>query len=226
VTGSFNAPFWTLRVELWGSFLVMALVAMQHVSRKLYCVLLIATPFLFWSHPLMLFVAGHLLADFALRPRGKSGWRSLAASLALGIALCCTRNRHAVDGLREWLTPRAVRGDDMFHFQSQLGAFFVYLAVLASARLQRWLSLRPFQRLGRLSFSIYPVHFSVLFTIGCATFLALLPLGYGMAVAVTGVVGMIVTALFAVIFERWVDSAAVQVARNLGKTQVVRAHSG
>jgi hypothetical protein len=123
VTGSFNAPFWTLHVELWGSFLVMALVAMRHVSRKLYCLLLIATPFLFWSHPLMLFVVGHLLAEFALRPRGKSVWRALAAaaSLALGIALCCTRDWHVVDSLREWLTPRAVRGDDLFHFQSQLG---------------------------------------------------------------------------------------------------------
>jgi len=228
ITGSFNAPFWTLHVELWGSFLVMALVAMQHVSGKLYRVLLIATPFLFWSHPLMLFVAGHLLADFALRPRGKSALRALAAaaSLALGIALCCTRDWHAVNSLREWLTPGAVRGDDLFHFQSQLGALFVYLAVLASSRLQYWLSLRSFQRLGRLSFSVYLVHFPVLFTISCATFLALVPLGYGTAVAVTGVVGIIVTALFAVVFERWVDGVAVQVARNLGKPQAAGTHLG
>jgi peptidoglycan/LPS O-acetylase OafA/YrhL len=226
ITGSFNAPFWTLHIELWGSFLVMALVAIRRASGKLYRVSLIATPFLFWSHPLMLFVAGHLLADFAMRPRGKSTWRSLAAaaSLALGIALCCSRDWLAVNSLRLWLTPGAVRGNDLFHFQSQLGALFVYLAVLASARLQHWLSLRPFQRLGRLSFSVYLVHVPVLFTISCATFLALLPLGYGTAVAVAGVVGIVVTTLFAVVFERWVDGVAVRVARNLGKTRAARAH--
>ncbi|HKR40360.1 MAG TPA: hypothetical protein VJU59_11895, partial [Paraburkholderia sp.] len=71
ITGSFNTPFWALHCELWGSFLVMALVAIKHVSRKLYLVSLGAAPYLFWSHPLMLFVAGHLLADFALRPRDK-----------------------------------------------------------------------------------------------------------------------------------------------------------
>ncbi|MGA7776626.1 MAG: acyltransferase family protein [Paraburkholderia sp.] len=221
ISGSFNAPFWTLHVELWGSFLVMALVAMQHASGKLYRLFLITTPFLFWSHPLMLFVAGHLLADFALHPHGKSVWRSLAAaaSLALGVALCCSRDWRIVDSLRQLFAPVAVRGDDLFHFQSQLGALFVYLAVLTSVWVQRWLSSRLFQRLGKLSFSVYLVHFPILFTISCATFLEFIPLGYGAAVAVAGVVGTIVTALFAVVFERWVDGAAVQVARKVGKTQ-------
>ncbi len=228
ITGSFNAPFWTLHIELWGSFLVMALVAMQRVSRKLYRLFLVATPLLFWSHPLMLFVGGHLLADFAARPRAQSVRCSLAAAacLALGVALCCSRDWLAVNSLRQSLAPVAVRGDDLFHFQSQLGALFVYLGVLASASVQQWLSLRPFQRLGKLSFSVYLVHFPTLFTISCATFVALAPLGYGTAVAVAGVVGTIVTALLAVVFERWIDGVAVRVARNLGKTQAARVHPG
>ncbi|WP_368621852.1 acyltransferase family protein [Paraburkholderia sp. BR13444] len=228
IAGSFNAPLWTLHCELWGSFLVMALVATQHVSRKLYRGLLIATPILFWSHPLMLFVAGHLLADFAQRERDKSIWRSLAAaaSLALGVALGCARDWPVVDGIRQWLTPLAVRGDDLFHFQSQLGAFFVYLAVLTSVRLQRWLSSRPFLRLGKLSFSVYLVHFPVLFTVSCSIFLMFAPLGYGVAVALACGVGVVVTALLALAFERWVDGIAVQFARNLGKVRTVRVHQG
>ena len=228
IAGSFNAPLWTLHCELWGSALVMGLVATQHVSRTLYRTLLITTPFLFWSHPLMLFVAGHLLADLALGRRDKSIWQALAAAacLALGVALCCTRDWHVVNLIRQGITPLAVRADDLFHFQSQLGAVFVYLAVLASVRLQRWLSSRPLLRLGKLSFSVYLVHFPVLFTVSCSIFLMFAPLGYGAAVALACGVGVVVTALLALAFDRWVDSTAVQFARSLGRTPATRAHAG
>jgi peptidoglycan/LPS O-acetylase OafA/YrhL len=71
-------------------------------------------------------------------------------------------------------------------------------------------------RLGRLSFSIYLLHFPILFTLGCAGFMALADfLPNPAAIAVTFVGFVLVLLIAASGFERWVDRPAIRLSRRL-----------
>jgi peptidoglycan/LPS O-acetylase OafA/YrhL len=71
------------------------------------------------------------------------------------------------DTLRLWLRHvELVALPNLFQFQSQLAAAALYFGVLACPWVWRPLASGPCRHLGRLSFSIYLLHFPILFTLG------------------------------------------------------------
>ncbi len=59
---SLDAPFWSLHLELYGSLLVLALVWLRARSAWLHCAGVAAAAVLFGTHPMFLFVLGHLFS--------------------------------------------------------------------------------------------------------------------------------------------------------------------
>jgi peptidoglycan/LPS O-acetylase OafA/YrhL len=205
-----NAPTWSLHLELYGSFLLLALVMLRARSQRVHTAAVILCAVLFGTHPMFLFVIGHLFAAcLGKPPRAAIG----AALIVLGLTMSATKDWNVLESVRVAIARLApVAAPNLFQFQSQCAAVALFVGVLLSPVAQRLLS--SCQQLGRLSFSIYLLHFPILFTLACAGFIPLAGvLPRLAAVAITFVSFVAVVLLVAEGFERMVDRPAVRLSR-------------
>jgi peptidoglycan/LPS O-acetylase OafA/YrhL len=202
-----NAPTWSLHLELYGSVLVLGLVMLRARSWKLHLAAVAACAIVFGTHPMFLFVLGHLFASRLDKPLNPAIGLSL---VMLGLAMSASKDWPIIEAARVAIARFApVAAPNQFQFQSQVAAVVLFAGVLSSGLTQRLLS--RCQRLGQLSFSIYLLHFPILFTLACAAFIPLasvLPISAAIAVTFIGFAAVVFIA--AIGFERFVDRRAVQ----------------
>lgn len=207
-----NAPSWSLHLELYGSMLVLGLVLLRARAARAHLAAVILCAVLFGTHPMFLFVLGHLCAGRLRQPtRPLMG----ASVIALGLAMSATKNWAFLETVRAAIASLApASAPNLYQFQSQLAAVALFAGVLLSPVAQRLLA--SCQGLGRLSFSIYLLHFPILFTLACAGFIpltAMLP--QPAAIAMTFIGFAVVVWLAAAAFERWVDHPAVLLSHRI-----------
>jgi peptidoglycan/LPS O-acetylase OafA/YrhL len=164
-----NAPSWSLHLELYGSLLLLALVMLRARSPRAHAAAVIMCAILFGTHPMFLFVIGHLCAAWLGKPpRPAIG----AALVVLGLTMSAIKDWTVLEAARVAIARFApVAAPNLFQFQSQYAAVALFVGVLLSPLAQR--SLSSCHQLGRLSFSIYLSHFPIMFTLACAGFIPL-----------------------------------------------------
>jgi peptidoglycan/LPS O-acetylase OafA/YrhL len=211
---SLNAPFWSLHLELYGSFLVLALVRLRARSARLHGIAILLSVAAFGTHPMFLFVLGHLFAGRLQRPASPVPG---AALIALGLAMSASKDWSVLESIRVGIAHVSpVAAPNLYQFQSQLAAVFLFAGTLLSPTAQRLLARAPCRRLGRLSFGLYLVHFPILFTLACWAFLKLnTALPYPVAVSMTGAGFALLVLVAATAFERWIDGPAIRLSRGL-----------
>jgi peptidoglycan/LPS O-acetylase OafA/YrhL len=210
-----DAPFWSLHLELYGSFLVLALTLLRGRSRWAHRGAVVLCAVLFGTHPMFLFVAGHLWACWA----GRTARPGIGLALILlGLLMSMNKDWPLIEAIRIVADHASfTAAPNLYQFQSQLAAVALFAGVGFSAASQRLLSSAPCTLLGRLSFSVYLVHFPILFTASCVVIEPLAArLPYTIAVALTFIATIAVTILAAALFERWIDRAAIRAARAIG----------
>jgi peptidoglycan/LPS O-acetylase OafA/YrhL len=205
-----NAPSWSLHLELYGSLLLLALVMLRARSPRAHAAAVIMCAILFGTHPMFLFVIGHLCATWLGNPpRPAIG----AALIVLGLTMSAIKDWTVLEAARVAIARFApVAAPNLFQFQSQCAAVALFVGVLLNPFAQR--SLSSCRQLGRLSFSIYLSHFPIMFTLACAGFIPLagvLPQPEAVAVTFIGFVAVVL--LVATGFERLVDRPAVRISR-------------
>ncbi|CAG4900134.1 unnamed protein product [Acidocella sp. C78] len=133
-------------------------------------------------------------------------------SLATGILLCRLIPPAPILLLHSLL--RHQHPPDPFHFSNQVGAILIFLGVLHLPRARHLLERRSPPFLGRISFSLYLVHFPVMATIGCSVFNLIAPRSGAVPGCLAALIaGLAVTLPVAVLFERHVDRLAVRLSR-------------
>lgn len=221
---SFNAPLWTLHLELYGSLIVLLLVVSeQNVSplwHKLFCAVAFCGLI---AHPLGLFVLGYLAtkmlntAVWARFSAGLPGKILGGAALLLGVGMSAhvapARLMQAYEQFI-WFEKLPMKADD-FHFFSQYGAILIFFGVLAVPEFQRILGAGLGRVLGKYSFSIYLVHYPILLTLTAFFTIYFIPLGARAACCLAVVIGLAVTAMLTFLFERWIDRPATELSRRL-----------
>ncbi len=215
---SYNALLWTLHVEFVGSLLILLLVQLQRrlppAMHRAGCALLAVA---FAASPLLMFLLGYVAARSPAmrRPRPLLGLLLLAG----GVALCSNQAAPFAATLLA-LLPRAPLGPPAtaISLQFTLAAALLFNGFAMLPRAQEWLSRPALRWLGRISFSLYLVHFPMLFTVVSGVFVILLPrLGYGPAVTSSLLLGGLMTLLLAIAFERLIDRSGIRLGRRLGR---------
>jgi peptidoglycan/LPS O-acetylase OafA/YrhL len=218
-TASIDPPIWSLHVELWGSLLLIALIWVRSRSRASYWALLAAAAAMIGVNELGLFLVGHLCQRFAQSAAYARVLRSrvtlLAATLLveLGVFGCWVDLLRGVPWAEALIHASDLHIYSWFGLQHELGAVAIFVGVLLSPDCQRALSMRVPRLLGRLSFSIYLLHWPVMLGIGSAVFLAALPLGQTAAGMLAVLAALLATLALSRWFERWCDRPAVRLSQ-------------
>lgn len=221
VSTAMNSPMWTLHVEFWGSMLLILLaLACRRLPSLLFWPCFVLLAWIAGSGHFLLFLAGFLLYRLHQPLLRWTHWlASLAGAVLVVAGLCISASKQV-----PWMTAiwqsvghiGVLSADSDFHWQSQIGALLLFCGVLLCAPLRRLLDNRVTLWLGRLSFSIYLLHFPILMTVGCAIFAWLTPISYSAAVAASLLAGGTLTILSSHYFERWGDRPSVAASRRLG----------
>lgn len=159
-------PGWTLEVELAASLLLPFLVLLMRKSRQLFY--LLGVVYLVLGPPWVMsqifhFMLGMTLAYFFPLIARYNVRTSRFANLryaAYLLAFLLFSIRHILrifplgDTANYWM---GLLRFDLFYLTG-IGAFIMLAYIINSPRLQRWLTVRPLLFLGRISYSVYLVH--------------------------------------------------------------------
>lgn len=205
-SASFLPPLWTLKIEFIGSIYIL-LFFLAKPARHTLLPMALACLLLHAVHAEQSIYYIALFAGAALHRVRLTGAGRLAV-LALGLYFGAYQHFRAMYGFlpdpQIW---------DVKSFYNALGAACVCAAVLSG--LGSGLLNRPVvQFLGRISFSIYLLHFIVLCSLSAAFYTHFprdaLHIGIGFIVYLAACVGA------AWLFERWVDRPAIALSRRFG----------
>ena len=210
---SYLGVLWTLSIEFYGSFLVLAL------TRARSWTLTAVVALMFSRSYFLCFVAGHAAArrGLAERPPLFPAFYAACAAL-LGIMICMTSHYwtpgavSAICAVSTRLLPPCP-GMDLGYLLRIYGGTLFTLAVMQSAPARRFLLHKTTQTLGRLSFSLYLMHWPVIFGIGSFLLVALegwadLLIARGIDIVLCGALALLAAAAF----ER-IDQIAIRFSR-------------
>ncbi|TGE18663.1 acyltransferase family protein [Hymenobacter elongatus] len=208
-------PAWTLEVEMAASLFMPFLVLLLRQSRQLFLLLLavcavLGSGMIFWG--IIHFCLGMLLTYYfrqlATADARRAAWYRYRYVLYL-VVLAMFSSRHITriyplgEGVNYILGLLRI---DLFHLTG-VAAAFMLAYIINSPRLQRWLATGPLLFLGRISYSVYLLHWFVVvyimdhwdklaapFTTSAVAFWVLL----GAAVAAT----LVLATIFNILVER------------------------
>lgn len=170
---SYNNVLWTMNIELPGSLLVFAFLALFGVVRNRWLLYAVCGCVLAWALDrlyLFDFLMGVVLCDayvrFEVRQRlfdlGWFAWPLLALALCiggyLGYPVLPTR-------ITDFCPPR---------YYPTIGGVMVVGVPLFSMQMQRVMNSRPLAWLGRISFGLYLIHVLILLSLTCSVYVYLL----------------------------------------------------
>ncbi|GIP34511.1 acyltransferase [Paenibacillus sp. J2TS4] len=172
---AYNPVLWTMTYELFGSFIVFGVLLAAGTSRLRYPVYLAG---ILWFHDsyYLGFWLGLLLSDLEnfragsrVRIHSKTALACLAAA---GIYLGSYPYVDPAGTVYGWLPLGKALFTNAIAYRT-IGAFLLLTVMLSSRLGQRIFASRPLEYLGRVSFSLYLVHFAVLCSFSSLLFLHL-----------------------------------------------------
>ncbi|MBR8234003.1 acyltransferase family protein [Burkholderia sp. AU42008] len=218
ISQAIDPPLWTVHYEFWGSIALIGLSALyKRVARWAAIATILTAIAVAGTSFLCLFVLGFVL--YLVHDRLFSVHRPLAetagiALLVTGIWLSVSSNQRVIADVFELSRKLPVmHAFDAFQFQWQISALCLFTGFHLSARLRCLGSGRAVQWLGKISFSLYLIHFPVLMTLGCWLFARLQSKGYLFASGASLILGFTAPLLLATLVEKLVDRPSVALSR-------------
>jgi peptidoglycan/LPS O-acetylase OafA/YrhL len=223
----FNPVLWTMKYELIGSFLVFALLPFVVKIKKEY----------------LIYVTYFILSIFVTVVLGIS-----FSAFLLGLMLCnierdghfvreFLKNRYLkmvillvgiylgsypyIDTENTIYQPLSILSNNSLAFTLYhiVGAFLILLVLLNSNTMQRFFSKSLFDFLGKISFSIYLIHFMVITSLSTSIFMKIYGIGYSYNISflVAFAISFLLMILVAYLMYKYVDVLAVKLSKNVYK---------
>lgn len=211
----YNIVLWTIRYELFGSFLVFSLAALfsKVKSRFLfYFVFLLLTI----NTVYCAFVAGMILSDMSnSNYEFLNGFRKLiiVPILLIGLFLgSFPNNRILADTVYVFMETSLIT--DNAHLYHLLGASFLIFAILISEKLKVLLSYRIFLFLGKISFSMYVIHFIIINSFSSFLFIYMIKvLPYNITFVTTSLLSIFVILTSSHFVYKYIDLNGIKLSR-------------
>ncbi len=228
----YNPVLWTMKIEFFGSMLVFAMALLFGQLRSRWTFYL-AAALLFLNSNYLAFIIGMLFADIfnSKLPIFKTGnWKGNETGNKAGNK---TGNKAIlsailITGLFLGSYPMSpVTSDSLYGFLDNglfrtplvayhiIGAGMIMYVLLSSQGLQKVFSSPGPVFLGKISYSLYLVHFPVISSFTCALFLALYPvLPYGEAFLISCLSSLFIIIPLSYLFYRYIDITGVKLSKS------------
>lgn len=214
----YNPVLWTMQIELLGSFIIY-FTCYLHKTRFYKYMFLLASVFLSAQISgiaflgIISFMLGYFLYLFK---RSIPEFLSLSL-LVFGLYLCGVHNNS--DSYSVFFKFLDSRTYNLLNF---LGGFFIVVAALKSKAINKILDKKPLLYLGKLSFSIYLIHISIIYIIGVPVFNYAIVNGYNFVVSsiISCVTVLGLTLLMSEIYCRVFDDFAIKLANKIAKFNI------
>jgi len=217
---TYNPVLWTMTTEFYGSMLVFAMALLFGVQRNRWTFYLAASV-LFFNSYYFAFIIGMGLADtFSSKTsRFKANNKIIDNKMILSVIL--------FSGLFLGSYPvGTVTNDSLYAFLNNgifeipkltyhiLGAGMIMYVLLNSLWLQKFFSSPIPVFLGKISYSLYLIHFLIISSFTCALFLALNPiLPYWIAAFISCFLSVLLIIPLSYLFYKYVDMTGVELSK-------------
>jgi len=217
---SLDVPLWSLNIEFWGSILIIGLAWLRPKTTAHQMVLILCLG-IFCMNSLVLFLVGHILACLedekfprTLSLRRNANWIGLLL-VVLGILISTWREDLMPPNIFVLLDSIVFfQAQSPFHYIGMVAAIFIFIGIYISPWLHRFFELGVWQKLGKISFAIYLLHFPILLTITAWLQVQLDGFLGHLAGAVTAfILGLVLTFALATFFTKWLDEPAIRFSR-------------
>lgn len=213
---TYNPVLWTMTTEFYGSMLVFGM-ALFFGSIRTRWTFYLASAVLFFNTYYLAFIIGMVFADIFnnKKPIFKTGNSTvLSIILFLGLILgSYPIGTVTADSFYGFLNNGLFRTPKLtYHI---IGSGMVMYVLLNSRRLQYVLSSQVPVFLGKISYSLYLIHFLIISTFTCAVFLflhSILP--YGAAFSISCFLSLLLILPFSYLFYKYVDTAGVELSKS------------
>jgi peptidoglycan/LPS O-acetylase OafA/YrhL len=222
IHSSYVSPMWTLSAEFHGSLLVLLWTILHKRNHNAWRIVVIASLGFFAFTHFLCFAIGHLIAIQIKNNRLPTLCWPLGAVIILIGCVICT-------GAQSWTTinfndicklTAATHMPCTSNYQQTIGAMLIFLGVILCAPIVRLLQAKSLVYLGRLSFSIYLVHWPVVMGVTPSIFLLIKDTtGELIAKLLCSVLTLIITLLVAIPFSK-IDQLAIALSRKIKHTQL------
>jgi Predicted acyltransferases len=226
---SYNINLWTMKMEFMGSFLVFSFCALMGMLRNRWVIYLVSF-FLVWDTYYLGFISGVLLSDVSVNYKcfieklKKNNFTQYTVFILLISAILLgsypLREMPGMPGETmyallkfKWLK---VNNIDYYAFYHLVASVCIILWLILYEPAQRFFSSRPLQYLGRISFSLYLIHFIILcsFTskliIVCSQYLS-----YDLLCLTAFTLTLILTLAISHLYSKYIDEKAIIVSKKI-----------
>ncbi len=176
-TYTLNPVVWTMQYELYGSYIVFALLALFGRSTFRY-IIYIVTSLIFIKTYYLAFILGVFLCDAYVQKWHEIKRRFYVVGIViLGIGLLLgSFPYYLVDNSfykHLMIFGKQFSFSDYFIFYHVVGAFMLIVGTLLVRSLQDFFSSKIMLYLGKISFAVYLIHFLLINSLGARSFLSL-----------------------------------------------------
>ncbi|OYR12321.1 acyltransferase family protein [Brucella grignonensis] len=207
-----NGVLWTMRIEFLGSMILFGLCSLFYKSNFYGIISLLFSVFLISYYGetglyVSLFIAGSYILK---RKNLYLFWPLIFAALYLGSFRAWDAPISSISNSFYWKNFIGIKPDVVIH---AVGAIILVLSIRGSEIAKQALSLPVCSWLGRISFSLYLIHFTVFSSLGCLAIVKLSPLIGVQSACVVGLsLTLIVTFALSEILTRTVDLPSQKLA--------------
>jgi len=218
----YNRVLWTIRTELIGSFGVFALLPIlgRYRARIIAYVALVV---ILKDSYLLGFVLGTLAADLVIGCRVSLS--RTASIIALTAGLYLGAFPYVGQELLIWRPISSIALRNIFVISHITGAFLCIIALSGLPSLQRTLTTKACAFLGRISYSMYLIHFTIIGFLGSFIIINLSPLGYGTSLIAAMIIILPTTIGASYLFTILIDEPSIQISNYLSKTLTNQANA-
>ncbi|AYB41917.1 acyltransferase family protein [Paenibacillus lautus] len=215
---SYNPVLWTMTYEFLGSLLIFSFLALFGKSRKRLLMYLVMIT-VFWDSYYLAFILGLILSDFKNSP----DWNfSVTMSrkfnvsfLLIGVLFASYPFTPVENTIYQYLQVPFLHAN-FFRFYHIAGAFFIIVVIINSKFLQHLLSYSQITYLGRVSFSVYLLHFPIMSSFSFLVFDKFLKFfSYKISFILTFLISLPLIFVCANFMEKYIDAKGITYSKKL-----------